>query len=175
MKMESVLSIMLGCCGIILFSYFLQQKVIGQTHYVILLTVLSLACLAIHGFSRIRELDLKNMRIILDRMEEIRADVYAKTEDLNRTSFELSRLIAVHSAFQGILPSKETGAFRDKLTRNSIEALLKSTGIPESEINRVFKYQDAIHEIQATEDPERKKQLQEEFQAMMNADANAAN
>ncbi len=173
MRMESLISIMLGCCGIILFSYLLIQKHMTQTSYVILLTVLSLTCLALHGFSRIRELDLKNMKIILDRMETIKAEVYAKTEDLNKTSLELSRLIAVNTAFQGIIGSKEMYAFRSKLTRNKIETLLRTTDTPESAITQLFKYQDAINQMQATEDKEERQRLFEEFEAMINRDANA--
>ena len=92
MKTESVAAIIIAVLGIVLFTALLVKGAIGQTTFAILIVALSFVCLALHGFSRIRELDLKNLKITLDKIEKVKAEideVYSGIQHLKRDPFVL--------------------------------------------------------------------------------------
>jgi hypothetical protein len=172
MKTQSTVAVIIGAVGLILFTSLLFSKYVNQVSYVVLLCATGLVCLVLHGFSRLRELDLKNLKMTLDRMEQVKTDVYAKTEDLKHTSLMLSKLIAVNSALQGIISDDDTHTYSRVLVRKKTEELLKSLGVPEDEMKEVFKYQDALDEMKKHKgDPEEKrKQKWKEFTTLLKRD-----
>ena len=108
MRREGIVSVILGLIGLALFTWLKVSQGMGDSAYVLLFAVLSFVCLVVNGFSRLSELDLKNLRLTLTKIEEARADVYAKQRDVIRISMQLARMIAFLGAFQSRRMSAET-------------------------------------------------------------------
>jgi len=86
-KIDALIAIIVAIIGIILFTWLLVTKHLGEASYAVLLTVLPLVCLSIYGFARIRELDLKNLKLILEKAEQIKSEIaamYGGIEHLRR-------------------------------------------------------------------------------------------
>lgn len=152
MRTESVVSIVLALLGTALFSILLWYGLLKSTAYVALLSVLALVCLVLHGFSRIRELDLKNLRMKLDRMEKVKEDIFAKEKDLQKVSVQLAKIIAYNNAFHGRIGSHETFRLSNKWYRLQTEELLDLLGVREKERDRVLRYYTAMDRVDQVKD-----------------------
>ncbi|MFC1478741.1 hypothetical protein ACFL57_04710, partial [Candidatus Margulisiibacteriota bacterium] len=93
--------------GIVLFTFLLIKKHIGQTSYCFLIAIVILMGLVLNGFDRLEVLDLKNLRMTLREIKETKKEIFAKTEDLKRTAYLMSQIMAYSNAAQGRLGSKE--------------------------------------------------------------------
>lgn len=99
MSKESIAAIIIATIGLILFTILLICNYINQASYAFFIAILSLVCLVVNGFSRVREVDLKNPKIILDKMIEVKKDIYAKEDDLKKTAISLLDIIIFNSDF----------------------------------------------------------------------------
>lgn len=147
MKSEVIISISFGIAGTALFTWLLVSKELGAPSYVIMMSVLALVCLVIPVFQRLRELDLKNLKLTLDKIEEAKAEVFAKEEDLKESTLLLAELIAANSAVTGIWGDEDSNKYSKALIRKKTTDLLKNINVPDEKINEVFKYQQALEDI----------------------------
>jgi hypothetical protein len=76
--------------GTLLFTTLLYLEKIGQVTYVSLLSFTAIVSLVLHGFSRVREIDLKNLKIVLDPMAEIKPGSYRDESTGNRIGISVS-------------------------------------------------------------------------------------
>lgn len=108
MNRSTLISIVvLAVSGTSLFTFLLVHGQIGEVVYLALVALLALLCSVLPGFSRLRELDLRNLRLTLDRIEEVKEEVFAKEADLRNIAISLAKIIAFGNAFQGRYKSEE--------------------------------------------------------------------
>ncbi len=94
-KPSTVVSILVGVGGIVLFTALLAEAKIGEASYVILLGMLFLICLAISVLTRLRELDLRSLKLTLDRIEAVKAgieELYGGIDHLRKAPLVLDKL-----------------------------------------------------------------------------------
>ncbi len=93
--MESKISGVVVVAGVALFAGLLCAKQIGQTSYVVLMSGLALVGIVLYGFNRIREVDLKNLKVSLDKIEQMRDEIYARADTLKKLSEEIAEIATV--------------------------------------------------------------------------------
>lgn len=138
--MQSTVALIVGAVALILFTGLLMSKHLGQMSYVSLLTATGLVCLVLHGFSRLRELDLKNLKVTLDKMERVKEEIFAKEEDLRRVSLLASQLIAFNSAFEGRMHDGESYRLQNEWYYQKIKELLDAVEASPETTADVLKY-----------------------------------
>jgi len=93
MKVESIIAAVVAILGTTLFTLLLYLERMGETSYMILLVTLGLISLALHGFSRLHELDLKQLRITLDRIEKVKSEIeemYGGIDHIRRSAYAMT-------------------------------------------------------------------------------------
>lgn len=154
MRREGIVSVLLGLIGLGLFTWLKVSHSMGDSAYVLLFALLSLTCLVVNGFSRLSELDLKNLRLTLTKIEEARADVYAKQRDVIRISMQLARMIAFLGAFQSRRMSAETLDIVKRWYRTQTCKLIDSLELTSEQRGTIMKYSDAFARIDEEEERE---------------------
>jgi hypothetical protein len=81
--MTNVVALCVGFCGLSLFTQLLRSGSLGGPTYAALLTVLAVSCVAIAKIDLVEILDLKNMRL---EVQKARDDVYAKVDELQKVA-----------------------------------------------------------------------------------------
>lgn len=73
---SSIAGLLSALLGTSFFTTLLCLEEIGQATYVTLLSLLAIVSLVLHGFSRVREIDLKSLKMVLDPIAEIKPGSY---------------------------------------------------------------------------------------------------
>ena len=107
MRIASIIAGIVGILCTVLFTVLLCLGHIGSTAFVMLLVALGLLCLALHGFSRLRELDLKQLKITLDRIEQVKSEIeemYGGIDHIRRSTYALpsEKLSELGRAHRGV-------------------------------------------------------------------------
>lgn len=147
MKTEVIISIIIGVLGVILFTGLLVAEKFGAPTYIILISILALVCLVIPVLQRLRELDLKNLKLTLHKIKEVKAEIFAKEEALKESTLLLSELITVNTALSGIWGDANSTKYRKELVSKKTKDLLHNLNVPESQIEEIFKYQKSLDNI----------------------------
>ena len=122
-----MIALCVGFCGLVLSPHLLRTNALGAPSYVLILTATGVPCIAIAKVDVIEILDLKNMRLEVQRARD---DVYAKVDELQRTaagvaSFTTASIIS-ENRFAGLDHQDRMLRRRDELER-----FLKDVGVPE--------------------------------------------
>lgn len=120
-----------------LITWLLLKKGIKAGHYVFLFTVIVLASLALYGFDRLKEIDLKNLRLILNEIKEVKKDVYAKAETVKKLGEELAELTVFNITTVGRYGEV---AYIDKKMlegRDKINMVLSEVGSDDAKIKKL--------------------------------------
>jgi hypothetical protein len=125
--MSNVVALCVGVCGFVVFTHLLRSGSLGAPTYTTLLIATGLLCIAIAKIDLVEILDLKNMRL---GVQKARDDVYAKVEELQRiaagvASFTTASIVS-ESRFVGLDHQDRMLRQRDELER-----FLKDAGVPE--------------------------------------------
>lgn len=147
MKNEATISILIGIIGTTVFTGLVLADKIGPPTYVLLISILALVCLVIPVIQRLRELDIKNLKLTLDKIEEAKAEVFAKEEDLKESTLLLAELIMANSAVTGIWGDEESNKYSKALIQKKTKDLLLNLNISKSKVDEIFKYQKALDKI----------------------------
>ena len=70
---------------------------LGEMAFVSLFCALCLVSLVIYGFPRLKQLDLRNLKLTLEKIESARKEIYAKEQDLKRLSLLLTESVLMNS------------------------------------------------------------------------------
>jgi len=170
MKLESIFALFFSIAGTILFTLLLVNDIIGSISYITLLSILALVCLVLHGFSRIREFDLKNLRMTLSRIEKVKAEVYAKEKDLKNISISLARIIAFNNAFQGRWGSEEGNKLKRNWYRLQTDSLLKTLVVDDEIKKDILKYDEFFQQINDHADIHEKEKMRDELYKLIESD-----
>lgn len=87
MKKETIAAIGIGLVGIILFTGLLWAEKISETSYVVLIIPLALVCITVVCLPRLKELNLKDWKITLNELKQVKADIeemYGGIDNLKR-------------------------------------------------------------------------------------------
>lgn len=94
MKSESIISSIVGLAGVSLFTVLLVMGRLSEAGYVGLMIPLALVCIVLLCLPRLRELDLKNLKVTLDELRQVKseieevkagiAEIYGGIENLRR-------------------------------------------------------------------------------------------
>ena len=96
MKIESIIATLIGVIGTILFTVLLEKGIINTLSYISLLGLTALVSLVLHGFKRITELDIKNLKVTLSQIKEAKRDLYAKAESVKKFGEDIAEITAYH-------------------------------------------------------------------------------
>lgn len=129
--------------GTILFTTLLCFERLGQASYVVLMSALAVLAIVLYGFNRIREVDLKNLKVTLDKIEQVRDEVYAKAETLRGLAenlADIATILATDRLPQLIEFGSPIAAPRYKreavrfATKQKVVSILSSTGADQARI-----------------------------------------
>ncbi|MDO9319549.1 MAG: hypothetical protein Q7V56_15310 [Gammaproteobacteria bacterium] len=155
MKTQVTIAILVGAVGFITFTVLLIEGVINGLGYFSLLSLLALVCIVTPVLGRLSELDIKNLKLTLQKIETTKEEIYAKEESLNETSYILSEVIAANSTLTGMFGDKDSHSYGKAIVKNKINKLGKNLKIPQEKIDELFKYQAALDELQQYSGDER--------------------
>lgn len=126
---------------VVLFTFLLREGKIGSTSYTTLIITIILSGLALYGFDRLKELDLKNLKLILTEIKEVKKDVYAKAETVKKLGEEMAELTAFNVTSVGRFAAPD---LQDKMleARDKIAAVLKELGSDDLRIKEISKQID---------------------------------
>ena len=117
-----------------LFTNLLEESRIGEWAYVALVSISSLIGFIIFFNNDIKEVDFRNMKLILSEAKKTK-------QKIDKTVFALVKLIASLSSFS-------MGSWRNKKRLNDgIEKVLKDMGIESSKINEILEGPRAVEKM----------------------------
>lgn len=148
MKTQGTISVVTGLIGFTTFTCLLIDSKIGTLAYSSLLGLLAIVCLVIPVLERLRELDLKNLKLTLEKIEEAKKEIYAKEDSLKESSFVLSELIAATSTLSGLIGDKESESYSKSLINAKLKKLAQQLKFNSTEMGQIFKYERALSELQ---------------------------
>lgn len=161
MKSQGIIAIIVALIGFLTFTLLLLAEKIGTPGYLFLLSLLSLVCVVVPVLGRLKEFDVKNLKLTLEKIEQAKGEIYAKEESLKEISYILSELIAANSTLTGMWGDENSSKYSKALVKNKIKKLCLKLGIPKEKIDDLFKYERALKELQQYKGEERKKKWQE--------------
>ena len=124
----------------IVFNALLYISKIGEASYCFLIASAALVGLVLHGFDRLKELDLKNLRIVLRELKDTKHELFVREEKLKSVALPLAQIAALTGVSEGRLGSKETWAAKRKWYRSKIEELIASLPLNAEETLEAKKY-----------------------------------
>ena len=151
MKTESIISLLLAVFGTTLFTILLGYHLIGQAAFVILMSTLAFVCIVIPVLRRLKQLDIKNLKMTLDKIEKARDDVFAKEKDLAKISLLVSQLFAFNSAFEGRIYQPETHRLQQEWYNRKMAELLVAIKTSSFATEEVLKYFHAMRRYEISD------------------------
>lgn len=168
--MQTLSILLVSTIGFITFTSLLVFSLINQFTYVTLLGMLTLLSILIPVLNRLKELDIKNLKMTLDKLEDTKNEIYAKEELLRNTSYKLSELIVTSSALGDILGDEESEKCSKALIKMKINELSQDLGFTNEEIQKIFKYENAIIELNTEKETVHEKKW-EDFKNLLKEDS----
>jgi hypothetical protein len=160
---------------------------IGQMAYCFLLALTALLVLVVSGFGRLKELDIRQMRLVLHEMKETQKDIFVREERLKAIAIPLAQMLAYSGVSQGRFSSKKGWVATRQWYRRKLEDFSSALDASPSERAEISKYLARYTEIDSilsdgsltTNDPDyqakkiRVDQLSAEIESMLIADASS--
>ena len=158
---------------------------IGQFAYCFLIALSALLALVISGFGRLKELDIRQMRLVLHEMKETQKDIFVREERLKAIAIPLAQMLAYSGVSQGRWGSKNGWMATRQGYRRKLEDFSSALEASPSERAEISKYLALYSEIDSivsegsltTSDPDyqvkktRVEQLSAQIESMLIADA----
>jgi hypothetical protein len=129
------------------FTGLLLAGKIGEASYCFLVAGSALLGLVLHGFSRLQELDLKNLRLVLRQIEETKKELFVREEKLKALAAPLAQIVAFTGASEGRFGSKESSDVKRRWYRKKVEQLISALEFTPSEMAEARKYMDLYDEF----------------------------
>ena len=113
---------------------------IGEASYCFLAAVSALLGVVLHGFERLKELDFRNLRVILGEIQEAKEDLFVREERLKRIALPLAQLLAFTASSEGRMSSQSTWAAKRDWYKRKIRELVHALGLDPAEETDTLKY-----------------------------------
>jgi len=131
----------------LIFTGLLWLGRIGEASYCFLVAASALLGLVLHGFARLQELDLKNLRLVLREIDQTKKELFVREEQLKAIAIPLAQIIALTGASEGRMGSKESWAIKREWYRQRIQALVNALQLSSADAAETQKYADKYAEI----------------------------
>lgn len=124
---------------IILFTTMLFLSVLDQIFYVSLISVSMLAGFIIFFSDRIKEINLKEFKMLLSEIKAAKEEIFAKEKEVKDIAFNLAKIIAFTSQVQGRMNNQEGHDRWRKWYRYHLDRLNKITNFTNDEADEIYK------------------------------------
>jgi len=131
----------------IVFTALLYTDKLGEASYSFLVAATALFGLVLHGFDRLKELDLKNLRIVLGKLEETKKELFVREEKLKAIAVPLAHIVAFTGASEGRMSSRETLSAKRKWYKKKLEDLILSLDLTTNEEKEAKKFIEKYDEL----------------------------
>jgi hypothetical protein len=166
----AIIAILIGVGGLAVFRQILYDGKIGSAAFVTLFALLCLACFVVYGFPRLEVLDLKNLRLILTKLETVKEEIYAKEQDLKRASLLLADFILVESHFYSRVLSEKGIELRKRWARKQTRDLLCLFSASTPEVEHALRFDSLLQRFDAAKDAKESGQLWDEIMEKLRAE-----
>lgn len=152
MRAESLIALTGGIAGAALFTTLVLLGRISEVTYVGLLSLVVITALALHGFNRIKELDLRNLKMTLSRIESARTEVEVRHSQLQDVAVRLLEVVAFHAAWSNRRVPREVIDLQRRWLQERAEELLGAIDAGSQTRDRLLWYQEAFQQLDAVGD-----------------------
>ncbi len=132
-QMSNVVALCTGFCGIVLFTFLLRSGSLGAAAYSLLVAATLLASLAIARIEDLSILDLKNQRVTMREIQQVRTDVYAKAEELKKMAAGVASFAAANIVNENRLVDSGTHQERMLRRRDELSKFLTDAGLSDKQ------------------------------------------
>ncbi len=140
-------TIIIAVVAIIFFTALLTLDQIGELSFVSLLSLTALISIVVQLFPRLKELDLKNLKLVLQEIKDTKEEIYAREEDLKKISYQTLLILTFNSVTQGRMGSKESWKLQRQWFQKNLAALTDSLHYTEDERSELVKYMNKYNEF----------------------------
>jgi hypothetical protein len=130
-----------------IFTTLLVFGRIGEASYCFLVAATTLLGLVLHGFGRLQELDLKNLRVVLREIEQTKKELFVREEKLRQIALPLAQIIALTGASEGRMGSRESWSIKRAWYKQKLQALIGALGLSSAEATETQKYTEKYAEF----------------------------
>jgi hypothetical protein len=120
---------------------------IGEASYCFLFAASALFGLVLHGFARLKELDLKNLRVVLRELKQTKEELFVREEKLKAIALPLAEMIAFAGASEGRMGSKEFWPVMRGWYKRKLQGLIEALELNPVESSETQKYIQKYEEI----------------------------
>lgn len=127
--------------GFAVFTALLLGGRIGEAAYCFLVATSALLGLVLHGFGRLKELDLKNLRLVLRGLEETKRDLFVREERLKAVLGPVAQILALTASSEGRWAgNRESTNIKREWYRQKVQALTDAMQASGAEAAEISKY-----------------------------------
>jgi len=137
----------ISAIAFIIFTALLWLGHIGEAAYCFLVAAAALLGLVLHGFGRLQELDLKNLRLVLREIEQTKKELFVREEKLKAIAVPLAQIIALTGASEGRLGSRESWGVKREWYKKKLQSLISALELSSAESAETQKYTEKYAEI----------------------------
>jgi hypothetical protein len=142
-----MISLLISSAAFITFTALLYLGKLGEATYAFLVAVTALFGLVLHGFGRLQELDLKNLRLVLRELQETKREIFVREEELKAVSVPLVQILAYQSAASGRWSDHESTSLSRAWYKKKIEGLIAALDVEDSQAVELRKFIEKYEEI----------------------------
>ncbi|MGS5085836.1 hypothetical protein ACVC7V_04925 [Hydrogenophaga sp. A37] len=137
----------------ITFTMLLWLGRISEASYCFLVAATALLGLVLHGFGRLQELDLKNLKLVLREIDQAKKDLFVREERLKSVALPLAQILAFTGASEGRFSSTESSRAKRSWYRKKVSQLASALQLTDAEAVALNQYLDKYDEIDKTIGP----------------------
>ena len=130
-----------------IFTSLLCFGLIGEASYCVLAAGTALVGIVLHGFGRLQELDLKNLRLVLRELESTKNELFVREEKLKAIITPLAQVIALTGASEGRFGDQKSWGIKREWYRQRVQALIDAIELSPAEEKNTKKYSEKYAEI----------------------------
>ncbi len=131
----------------LVFTTLLLLGKIGEVTYCFLVASAALLGLVLHGFSRLQELDLKNLRLVLREIEQTKKELFVREEKLKAIVVPLAQIVAFTGASEGRFVDLEAINLKREWYKRKVSELASALELATTETAEIQKYNEKYAEI----------------------------
>ena len=110
----------IGAILLFLATSLLLIDKIGSASFTTFCGISFVLCLALLGFPRLKELDLKNLKLLLSETKEVKKEIHLKKEDLKKHSLAFTKLVAFTGSMMMRISDREAFNRRKRFVRKKL-------------------------------------------------------
>lgn len=142
-----VMRLIIPILAFLIFITLLVVGKIGEASFCFLVAGNALLGLVLHGFGRLQELDLKNLRVVLREIKETKSELLVREERLKSVVIPLVQIMAYTGASEGRWSSSDSAALKRQWYKKKVADLIESLGFSSEEADEAKKFFEKYEEI----------------------------